>query len=92
MTKHCRIYLEYFSLGEQDVWQCEACMKQDHIQNFDLHHIHGRGKGKDVIDNIICLCRKCHNRAHSSKDYVSPGEFQLIHGYFLQGTRKVFLK
>lgn len=66
---------------------CEAC--QD--QAVDIHHIHGRGEGKDVISNLMALCRKHHERAHSSKNYVTKDEFQLIHNYFLQGTRKQFL-
>jgi hypothetical protein len=36
--------------------------------------------------------RKCHERAHSSKNYVSKDEFQLIHNNFMQGNRKIFLK
>ena len=80
--------MNHFGYGEQDIILCEACQSKA----VDIHHIHGRGKDKDVIKNLIALCRKCHDRAHSSKDYVSPDEFQLIHGYFLQGTRKAFLK
>jgi len=92
MRKHVHIYLTYFDIGEQDNWQCEACAKPDHIQNFDIHHIHGRGKGKDVISNLMALCRTCHNRAHGSINPVSKSEFQLMHNYFLQGIRKSFLK
>ena len=86
MTKHCRIYMDYFGYGEQDVILCEACRRVA----VDIHHINGRSD--DSIKNLMALCRKCHNRAHSSKDYVSKEEFQTIHNYFLQGTRKAFLK
>lgn len=92
MKKHVKVYLDHFKIGEQDIWQCEGCARQDHIVNFDIHHIHGRGKDKDTIDNLMCLCRKCHERAHSSKHHVNSLEFQLIHNYFMQGTRKAFLK
>jgi len=96
MQKHVKVYLDHFGLGDQDTWYCEGCMREFPINNgLNIHHIHGRGKGKDVIENLMSLCLRdkgCHNRAHSSKDYVSPDEFQLIHGYFLQGTRKAFLK
>jgi len=84
--------MKHFNIGETDIWQCEACTKQDHIQNLQIHHIHGRGKGKDVIENLACLCLKCHSRAHSSKNYVSKDEFQLIHNSFLLGHRKKYLK
>ena len=92
MTKHCKVYMDYFDLGEQDNWQCEACAKPDHIQNLGIHHIYGRGEGKDVITNLMCLCQKCHKRAHGGIHPVSKSEFQLIHGYFLSGSRKSFLK
>lgn len=88
MTGYIKTYLDYFDLKEGDFIPCEACQSP----GVDIHHIHGRGEGKDVISNLICLCRKCHERAHGSKNYVSKDEFQLIHNYFLQGTRKQFLK
>lgn len=94
MKPHIKVYLNYFGIGETDTWVCEACTKELPINNgLNIHHINGRGKGKDVIKNLMCLClKKCHVRAHSSKDYVSKEQFQLIHNYFLQGTRKAFLK
>ena len=60
MTRHVRIYMDYFGYGEQDVILCEVCGQRA----VDIHHIDGRGKGKDVISNLIALCRKCHNAAH----------------------------
>lgn len=86
--KHVVVYLEHFDLHEGDFVICEACLKPA----CEVHHINGRGKGKDVISNLMALCRKCHERAHGSVHPVSKGEFQLIHNYFLQGKRKVFLK
>lgn len=86
--KYIVIYLDHFDLKEGDFLVCEACQKPA----CDIHHIYGRGKGKDVIGNLIALCRKCHDRAHGTKNYVSKDQFQLIHNYFLQGTRKTFLK
>ena len=35
MQKHVKMYLNHFDIGEQDIWQCEACTKQDYIQKFD---------------------------------------------------------
>ena len=83
MTKHAKIYLSYFSIGIDEVWQCEMCGKQGKITTFDIHHIDGRGKDKDVIKNMMCLCRDCHSKAHASKEYVSKEEFQRLHGLFL---------
>lgn len=67
MTRHVRIYMDYFGYGEQDVILCEVCGQRA----VDIHHIDGRGKGKDVISNLIALCRKCHNAAHGlEKTYL----------------------
>jgi hypothetical protein len=93
MPRHVKIYMDYFDIGIDDIWQCEACTKELLIKLLVIHHIHGRGKGKDVIENLMCLCPgKCHPRAHSSKNYVSKDEFQYIHNNFLNGQRKAYLK
>lgn len=92
MTPHAKVYFRHFDIGQQDLVTCECCMKQGRAdgQGFDLHHIEGRGEGKDTIKNIMCLCRRHHTMAHDSK--IPKSELQLIHNYFLQGTRKPFLK
>jgi predicted restriction endonuclease len=87
MKLHVKIYFAYFDYKVAEEVICEGCQGQA----VDIHHIHGRGKGKDVIGNLMALCRKCHDRATTSKNYVPPDEMQLIHNYFLQGQRKVFL-
>ena len=87
MQKHTKIYLDYFDYKVASEVICEACQGQA----VDIHHIHGRGKDKDVIENLMALCRRCHDRATGSKNYVPPDEMQLIHRYFLQGSRKTFL-
>jgi 5-methylcytosine-specific restriction endonuclease McrA len=91
MKTHIRIYLNYFDLGEQDEILCEGCMRGGRVngEGLDLHHIWGRGKGKDVVQNLMLLCRKCHEKAHST---LSKSELQLIHNNVLQGNRKIYLK
>jgi predicted restriction endonuclease len=88
IPKHIKVYMDYFDYKIQSEIMCEACGSPAN----DIHHIHGRGDGKDVIENLMALCRKHHDMAHSSKDYVSPDEFQYIHNNFLNGNRKRFLK
>lgn len=80
--------MNYFDFKTENEVVCEACGNMA----VEVHHIHGRGKDKDVISNLMALCRKCHERAHGSKNYVPKEEFQLIHGYFLAGKRIAFLK
>lgn len=88
IPKHVKVYMEYFDYVTQSEILCEACGRPSN----DIHHINGRGKDKDVIKNLMALCRKCHERAHGSKDYVSKEDFQYIHNNVLAGNKKQFLK
>ena len=64
MKKHTKIYLNHFGYGLEDFMPCEVCGERC----VDVHHINGRGNGKDVIQNLIGLCRSCHDRAHGLKE------------------------
>lgn len=76
MTPHCKAYFKHFGYGEQDTIPCEVCG----ARAVDLHHINGRGKGKDVVENIIALCRLCHRKAHGlEKTYLHKDVLQTIH-------------
>ncbi len=85
MQKHTKIYLNYFDYGQEDFIPCEACGSKA----IDIHHINGRGKNKNTIQNLCALYRRCHALAHSK---LSKGDIQLIHNYFLNGHRKIFIK
>ena len=84
MQKYIKIYLDHFDYKTESEVMCEACGRPA----VDIHHIDGRGKEKDVIKNLMALCRKHHTQAHEK---IPKSEMQLIHNYFLQGTRKRFL-
>lgn len=74
MTKHCKVYMDYFNYGEQDFIPCEVCG----AKAVDIHHITGRGK--DNIDNLIAVCRKCHRAAHGlEKTFLSRDVLFAIH-------------
>ena len=92
MQKHVKVYLNHFKLGEQDIISCEACPRSGRVDGsgFDIHHIDGRGKDKDVIENLMCLCRLCHKKAHATK--LNKAELQLIHNYKLAGKPQTFFK
>jgi 5-methylcytosine-specific restriction endonuclease McrA len=76
VQKHTKIYLAYFDYGEEDFIPCEICSSK----SVDIHHIDGRGKGKDVIENLMALCRECHNMAHRKniKDYLQNEHIKFI--------------
>jgi len=69
MRKHTKIYLKYFGYDISDFIPCEMCGGKA----VDIHHIHARGMGgskiRDVIENLMALCRKCHDTYGDKKQY-----------------------
>ena len=61
--------MTFFYLDESDYIACEMC----NAPGQDIHHIQARGlggsKNRDYIENLICLCRACHNRAEADKQF-----------------------
>ena len=81
MTPHCKAYMKHFGYGIDDTILCEVCGEKA----VDLHHIDGRGKGKDIATNIIAVCRKCHNAAHGiGNTYLHKDVIQQIHNEYLK--------
>lgn len=68
MQKHTKIYLNTFGYSDTDTYiPCEIC----EAPATDTHHIIGRGKkGKDSIENLMAVCRKCHTDYGDRKDYM----------------------
>ena len=72
MTKHWKIYNDFWlpELTIAQTYQCTACGQW---LGTDIHHIQNKGmsgsKFKDFLENLICLCRKCHDRCHKDKRY-----------------------
>lgn len=78
MKKHTIVYLDYFN--HPTYIQCEVC----NAIAVDIHHIQKRSyfwkKTKhlqDVIENLIALCRVCHEKAESHE--LSKEELKNIH-------------
>jgi len=47
----------------RDAWRCQYC---GCMQNLDVHHIQPRARaGEDSGENLIVLCRGCHNAVHN---------------------------
>ncbi len=63
MQKHVKIYMEYFSYGEQDFIPCENCGGP----SGSIHHLVYRSKGgADKAENLCALCNGCHSRVHDN--------------------------
>ena len=66
MVKYKKIYIDFFGYTIADFIPCEVCMSK----SIDIHHIKFKSQGgKDEIDNLIALCRECHEIAHSSTEF-----------------------
>lgn len=78
MQKHTKIYMKFFGYQIPEDVPCEFC----NYPAVDIHHIHGRGKNMDAIENLMALCRTCHTRAHN--ELVGKDELQAIHDRFME--------
>jgi hypothetical protein len=69
MKRHTKVYLDYFGLDGSDFLCCEICW----ARGVDIHHIDSRKmggtKGKDVIENLMLLCRSCHEKYGDRKQF-----------------------
>lgn len=69
MKKHTKVYLQYFGYTGHEYMPCEVCS----ASAVDIHHIEARGMGgsnqKDVIENLMGLCRACHIKYGDIKHY-----------------------
>lgn len=64
MQKHIRNYMRHFGYGEQDCVLCEACGGRA----CDVHHVVYRSHGgSDEVENLVGLCRACHDKAHAKE-------------------------
>jgi len=80
MQKHIKNYLSFFKPHDDQNIPCEVCKNRA----VDIHHIIPRSKfGKkmkdqqDKVENLIALCRICHDMAHDEK--FSKEYLQSIH-------------
>ncbi len=49
----------------RDSWHCRNCFNSN---GLDPHHVIYRSAGgKDTADNLLTLCRKCHDDIHAGR-------------------------
>ena len=70
LKKHTKVYMDFFDYGEQDFVMCEFCQQ---ARAVDIHHLNSRKMGgsktKDYIENLMGLCRDCHNSAENDSSF-----------------------
>ena len=82
MQRHVKIYMQSFDYGIDDFIPCEYCGGRC----VDVHHINGRGKGKDVIENLMGLCRLHHTDAEMER--IPKQDLIIIHTNFMLNFKK----
>lgn len=76
MKRYLKEYMEYFGYTPDDVVTCEVCS----AISSHVHHIKFRSQqGTDNIENLICLCVHCHNKAHGIGGKLTEKEFMKYH-------------
>ena len=79
MQKHTKIYFKHYGIafnesGWHDPIKCEVCGNKA----VDIHHINGRyANDSNEIENLVALCRKCHQDAHNG--ILSKGDLHVVH-------------
>jgi 5-methylcytosine-specific restriction endonuclease McrA len=69
MKKYTAIYLKHFGYTTADFVPCEVCGQRA----VDIHHVETRGRRKELeydIDNLVALCRPCHQEKGDKKQYM----------------------
>ena len=62
MKKHVKVYHDFFDYYYGQFIAFENCSKKA----VDIHHLTFKSQlGKDIIENLMALCRDCHNKAES---------------------------
>ena len=75
---HKQIYKKHFKIAEQEIVYCEVCG----APAVDVHHILFKSQGGDnEIENLIALCRHCHDVSHgkvAGKELTRETLFDII--------------
>ncbi len=71
MPVHKIVYMREMGCGEEDNLLCEMPVSVNKVCEHvakEIHHVifesHG---GKDEIDNLVALCKDCHDKAHGKR-------------------------
>ena len=75
MKKHTRLYLDAMGYDISDTILCEVC----EAVAVDINHIESRKMGgttrEETIENLMAMCRKCHNELADIKELKPKLEY-----------------
>ena len=77
MQPHTKIYFKHYNIGYypdggHDFIKCEVCGNKA----VDIHHI-DINRNNNNIENLIALCRRCHQDAHNG--VLTKGDLHITH-------------
>ena len=59
-------------LADAKGWKCEGCGFTPFIKSqVEVHHKTYKNLGKETVDDIQILCRKCHSEKHPTNRYMN---------------------
>ena len=83
MKNYTRTYMRHFGYRIAEDFKCELTGSPAH----DIHHIDGRGKGKDTIENLMAVTREVHADIHDRNRYTKE-QLREVHQRFMKNNKK----
>ena len=66
MINYKKVFLKFWDFTIADYIPCAYCSSP----SVDIHHLVFKSQGgKDEPNNLIALCRYCHEKAHKDKNF-----------------------
>ena len=64
----------------RDNYTCQHCKGKSKDSKLHVHHIIFRSQGgSDNVDNLICLCKTCHDKLHKNQIKLNTKGLKKIH-------------
>jgi hypothetical protein len=80
---------------DRDSYICQYCKGKSKDRRLEVHHIIFRSNGgSDEAENLITLCKTCHDKVHANKIKLKGGKVkgQLKHATQMNSIRKRLLR
>jgi len=92
MPIHKTVYMREMGCGEDDVLVCETpnLVNSDctHVAS-EIHHVKFRSAGgKDILENLVAICKNCHDKAHG-KNHGNKKMYKNIYLLFTKKRKKL---
>ena len=61
---------------KRDHYTCQQC-GIDNVP-LDVHHIHYNNLGDEPLEDLVCVCRSCHQEIHNLLGYSHYGYYTIL--------------